>query len=172
MSKQDTSTANSAQDEKLIDVSDFARTEYGLSAATQNAMLHYGHALLAIAATDGKVSAKEMQWLVSHQRKFGAPDEVIAQYHTFNPRGADLKALLADSVTDVPTWNAAPSIIYHAIQMCSADGTYAAKERASVQRAAKTLGIPDDVVLTLHALVEMETATAQMRKALFHTHTI
>jgi hypothetical protein len=108
----------------------------------------------------------------SHQRKFGAPDEIIAQYHTFNPRGADLNALLADSATDVPTWNAAPSIIYHAIQMCSADGTYTAKERASVQRAAKTLGVPDDIVLTLHALVEMETATAQMRKALFHTHTI
>jgi hypothetical protein len=157
MNKQNTSPA---QDEKLVDVSDFARTEYGLSSATQNAMLHYGHALMVIAATDEKVSPKKLQWLVSHQRKFGAPDEVITQYHTFNPRGADLNALLADSVTDVPTWNAAPSIIYHAIQMCSADGSYTSKERASVQRAAKTLGVPDDIVLTLHALVEMETATA------------
>lgn len=33
----------------LIDVSDFARTEYGLSAATATAMLNYGYALLAIA---------------------------------------------------------------------------------------------------------------------------
>jgi hypothetical protein len=169
MNRQNSSPAH---DEKLVDVSDFARTEYGLSAATQNAMLHYGHALMAIAATDGKVSPNKLGWLTSHQRKFGAPDEVITQYHAFDPRGADLNALLADSMTDVPTWNAAPSIIYHAIQMCSADGTYAAKERTSVQRAAKTLGVPDDVVLTLHALVEMETATAQMRKALFHTHTL
>jgi hypothetical protein len=90
-------------------------------------MLHYGQALMAIAATDGKVSPRKLQWLVSHQRKFGAPDEIITQYHAFNPHGADLNALL---------------------------------------------GVPDDVVLTLHALVEMETATAQMRKALFHTHTL
>jgi hypothetical protein len=165
-------STSSAHDEKLMDVSDFARTEYGLSAATQNAMLHYGHALMAIAATGGKVSPKEMQWLVSHQRKFGAPDEIITQYQSFNPSGADLNTLMADSNTDVPTWNAAPSLIYHAIQMCSADGNYAAKGRASVKRAAKTMGVPDDVVLTLHALVEMETATAQMRKALFHTQTL
>ena len=169
MNSQSTSPTH---DEKLIDVSDFARTEYGLSAATQNAMLHYGQALMAIAATDGKVSPKKLQWLTSHQRKFGAPDEIITQYHAFNPHGADLNALLADSATDVPSWNAAPSIIYHAIQMCSADGSYTSKERASVQRAAKTLGVPDDIVLTLHALVEMETATAQMRKALFHTRSI
>jgi uncharacterized tellurite resistance protein B-like protein len=169
MSNQNTSPAT---DEKLIDVSDFARTEYGLSAATQNAMLHYGQALMTIAAGGGKVSPKEMQWLVSHQRKFGAPDEIITQYHTFDSHGADLNALASDSKTDVPTWNAAPSLIYHAIQMCSADGNYAAKGRASVQRAAKTMGVPDDVVLTLHALVEMETATAQMRMALFHTRTL
>jgi uncharacterized tellurite resistance protein B-like protein len=167
MSNQNTGPAT---DEKLIDVSDFARTEYGLSAATQNAMLHYGQALMTIAAGGGKVSPKEMQWLVSHQRKFGAPDEIITQYHTFDSHGADLNALASDSKTDVPTWNAAPSLIYHAIQMCSADGNYATKGRARVQRAAKTMGVPDDVVLTLHALVEMETATAQMRKALFHTH--
>jgi hypothetical protein len=167
MSNQNTSPAT---DEKLIDVSDFARTEYGLSAATQNAMLHYGQALMTIAAGGGKVSPKEMQWLVSHQRKFGAPDEIITQYHTYDSHGADLNALAADSHTDVPTWNAAPSLIYHAIQMCSADGNYATKGRARVQRAAKTMGVPDDIVLTLHALVEMETATAQMRKALFHTH--
>jgi hypothetical protein len=90
MSNQNTGPAT---DEKLIDVSDFARTEYGLSAATQNAMLHYGQALMTIAAGGGKVSPKEMQWLVSHQRKFGAPDEIITQYHTFDSHGADLNAL-------------------------------------------------------------------------------
>jgi uncharacterized tellurite resistance protein B-like protein len=156
----------------LIDVSDFARTEYGLSAATATAMLNYGYALLAIAGADGKVSPKELDWLVRHQRKFGAPDNIIAEYETFDYHSADLPKLVADSVTDVPTWSAGPSLIYHAIQMCAADGDYAVEERKKVLDAAKLLGISDDLVLTIHALVDMEAATAAMRKALFHTTTL
>lgn len=161
-----------SREEKLLDVSDFARTEYGLSAATTTAMLHYGHALMAIAGADGKVSPKEMSWLVNHQRKFGAPEDLLAQYAGFDFKKADLAKLAADSVTDVPTWSAGPSLIYHAIQMCAADGTYAAKDRKKVLQAAKLMKVPDDVVLTIHALVEMEAATASMRKALFHTITL
>jgi uncharacterized tellurite resistance protein B-like protein len=165
------STQSPARQEKLIDVSDFARTEYGLSAATATAMLNYGYALLAIVGADGTVSAKEMDWLARHQRKFGAPDDIIAQYESFDYHSADLPALAADSVTDVAGWSAAPSLIYHAIQMRDADGDNA-KGRAKVLKAAKTLGVPDDVVLTLHALVDMETATAAIRKALFHTEAL
>src|ERR1700678_2460567 len=55
-SKMSNQNASPATDQKLIDVSDFARTEYGLSAATQNAMLHYGQALMAIAAAGAKAS--------------------------------------------------------------------------------------------------------------------
>lgn len=163
--------ASPAPDEKLLDVSDFARTEYGLSAATRTAMLHYGYALLAIAGADGTVSPAEMPWLISHQGKFGAPEDVVDQYRAFDYKTADLKALIAESITDVATWTAGPSLIYHAIQMCAADGVYSAKEQRKVQEAAKLLDVPDDIVLTIHALVEMETATATMRKALFHTHT-
>jgi uncharacterized tellurite resistance protein B-like protein len=162
--------ASAAREEKLLDVSDFARTEYGLSAATSSAMLHYGYALLAIAGADGKVSPAELQWLIRHQRKFGAPDEVVARYTDFDYRGADLAALTADSVTDVVTWTAGPSLIYHAIQMCAADGVYSAKEKNKVTAAATLMGVPEDTVRALHALVEMERATADMRKALFHTH--
>jgi tellurite resistance protein len=162
---------NSVQDDTLLDVSDFARSEYGLSAATSTAMLRYGHALLAIAGADGRVSPAELEWLVSHQRKFGAPEDIIAQYATFDYESADLKALVLDSVTNVPTWTAGPSLIYHAIQMCAADGVYSTKEQKKGSEAAALLGVPSDIVLTIHALVEMETATTTMRKALFHTHT-
>jgi tellurite resistance protein len=159
-------------DEKLIDVSDHARTQYGISSATATAMLHYGYVLLAIAGADGKVTPKELDWLIRHQRTFGAPDEILTQYATYDYKTADLAKLVKGIVTDVPTWTAAPSLIYHAIQMSAADGTYAAKERKKVLEAAKLLGVPDDTVLTIHALVEMETATATMRQALFHTRTL
>jgi len=41
-----------------------------------------------------------------------------------------------------------------------------------VLQAAKTLKVPGDTVLTIHALVDMKTATAKMRRALFHVDTL
>jgi uncharacterized tellurite resistance protein B-like protein len=158
--------------ERLIEVSEFSRSEYGISAATATAMLHYGYALMTIAGADGKVSPAELKWLVTHQRKFGAPEEVTAKYAGFDYKSADLRTLIHDIVTDVKTWNAAPNLIYHAIEMCSADGTYAAKEQKKVQEAAKILKVPGDVVLTIQALVEMEAAATKMRRALFHVDTL
>lgn len=161
-----------ANDEKLIKVSDFSKAEYGISAATATAMLHYGYALLAIAGADGEVSPAELSWLVTHQGKFGAPAELTAKYAAFDYKTADLRALLGDLVTDVKTWAAAPNLVYHAIQMCSADGNYAAEEQKKVHEAAKILNVSGDVVLTIQALVEMEAAATRMRRALFHIDTL
>jgi tellurite resistance protein len=158
--------------EKLLDVSAHAKAQYGLSSASATAMLHYGYALMTIAGADGKVSAAELAWLVAHQKTFGAPDEVTAQYATFDYQKADLKTLLEGIVTDVATWDAAPNLVYHAIQMSGADGSYATKERKKVHDAAKLLNVSDDVVLTIEALVDMETAAAKMRRALFHVDTL
>lgn len=155
-------------DEQMLKVSDFGRSQYGMSGAPRQAILNYGKVLLAIAGADGTVSPKEYDWLIEHQRKFGAPDDVIAEYAKFDHQSADLKALLADISVDVATWNPAPHLIYHAIQMCSADGHYAEAERSKVVRAAQILGVPDDIVLTLHALIQMEKAVYDMRAALFH----
>jgi tellurite resistance protein len=160
------------QDEKLLDVSDHAKAQYGISAATATAMRNYGYALLTIAGADGMVSPKELDWLIRHQRTFGAPEEILAQYAKFDFKDADLAKLLKGIVTDVKTWDAAPNLVYHAVQMCSADGVYAAKEHKKVIEAAKDLHVADDTVLTIHALVDMETATAKMRRALFHIDTL
>ena len=159
-------------DEKLLDVSDHAKAHYGLSAATATAMRNYGYALLTIAGADGKVAPKELDWLIRHQRTFGAPEEILAAYAKFDFKTGDLTKLLAGIVTDVKTWDAAPELIYHAIQMCAADGVYAAKEKKKVLEAAKMLKVPGDTVLTIHALVDMEAATAKMRRALFHVDTL
>ena len=159
-------------DEKLLDVSDHAKAQYGISAATATAMRNYGYALMTIAGADGKVSPKELDWLIRHQRTFGAPEEILAQYAKFDFKSADLAKLLKGIVTDVKTWDAAPSLVYHAVQMCSADGVYSAKENKKVLEAAKTLHVADDLVLTIHALVDMEMATTKMRMALFHVDTL
>ncbi|MCE3029797.1 hypothetical protein [Streptomyces sp. CMSTAAHL-2] len=53
-----------------------------------------------------------------------------------------------------------------------ADGVYAEAERAQVLRAARLMGVPDDIVLSLHALVDMERAVGDLRAALFHVNSV
>jgi uncharacterized tellurite resistance protein B-like protein len=156
----------------MMPMSELCQDLYGLSAAPQEAFLNYGKALLVIAGADGEVSEAEFAWLVDHQRRMGAPEEVIDQYSAFDYREADLADLLPSIRTDVDTWQAAPHLVYHAIQMCGADGVYAEAERAQVLRAAGLMGVKDDIVLSLHALVDMERAVADLRAALFHVSSI
>ncbi len=155
-------------DQQMLEVSDLGRDLYGMSGAPRQALINYGKVLLVIAGADGSVSPAEYEWLVNHQRKFGAPEDVIAEYEGFDHQSANLEELLAEISVDVETWEPAPHLIYHAIQMCSADGTYAEAERSKVLRAARALGVRDDIVLTLHALIQMEKAVYDMRAALFH----
>ncbi|PWW62802.1 tellurite resistance TerB family protein [Actinokineospora spheciospongiae] len=88
-------------DHEVLEISDFGKDAYGLSSAPAAAMVNYGKALLVIAGADGEVSRAELDWLRTHQRKFGATDEVIAEYETFDHRTADLAGILAGISTDV-----------------------------------------------------------------------
>ncbi|NET61752.1 MAG: hypothetical protein F6K47_38215 [Symploca sp. SIO2E6] len=158
--------------EEMTTVSPFAKDEYGISAVPEKAMLNYGYSLLTIAGGDGEVSAQEMEWLVNHQTKFGAPEKVIACYKSFDYKNANLEELLSDISCDVDTWSAAPNLIYHAIYMSSADGVYAEQEKAKVRKAAEILGVSSDTLLTLESLVDMEKAVTRMRRALFRVDTL
>ncbi|MFJ7909577.1 hypothetical protein [Kitasatospora sp. NPDC096204] len=153
---------------ELLPMSDLCRELYGLSAATREAFLNYGKALMVIAGADGEVSEPELDWLIDHQRRMGAPEDVIELYREFDFRSADLDDLLPAIRTDVENWQAAPHLVYHGIKMAGADGVYAEEERAQVLRAARLMGVPDDIVLSLHALVDMEQAVHDLRAALFH----
>ncbi|QFZ19636.1 TerB family tellurite resistance protein [Saccharothrix syringae] len=153
--------------ESMVPASEFARDDYGINAVTETAMRNYGYVLLAIAGADGEVSHAELDWLLHHQRKFGAPQHVLDDYASFDHRAADIDRLLADIRVDVPTWKAERHLVYHAIRICRADGAYGEAERAKVDRAAELLGVDRGTVLTLHALVDAEDALTNMRKAVF-----
>ena len=53
--------------------------------------------------------------------------------------------------------------------MCRADLEFAAQEQMAVKKAAKLLGVPDDIVLALNRLVEHEESLNAMRRALLET---
>lgn len=164
--------AETVRSETMLGLGDFSRAEYGISAATATAMRHYGFALLAVVGGDGEVTPAQRDWLIRHQRRLGAPDHVLDAYLDFDHRSADIEALVAEIVTDVPTWSPAPHLIYHAIQMCAADGGYDFASRHKVARAARRLGVTGDIVLTIQTLIDMEGAVAEMRRALFGIDTL
>jgi uncharacterized tellurite resistance protein B-like protein len=147
----------------------YAQDELGVSGAPYSAMLDYGCALLAIAGADGEVSAAELAWIERHQTKMGVPEEIVAQYADFDYRDADLGALIAGIVTDVPGFEVRRSLLYHAIRASSADRNFAEAERAGVHRAAALIGVSAEVAEALMHLVSVEESATRLRKALLGT---
>ncbi|WP_199730796.1 hypothetical protein [Amycolatopsis panacis] len=80
---------------QMMPMSELSQDLYGLSAATEEAFLNYGKALLVIAGADGEVGEAEFAWLVRHRRKMGVPEHVIDKYREFDYRAADLTTLHA-----------------------------------------------------------------------------
>ena len=158
--------------EQMIAGSEYMKRRQGISSAPFEAYVNYGYALLAIAGADGEVSEPEMNWLIDHQRMVGAPEEAIAKYKTFDYKNAKLEDLLPKIKGDIPGWSAERTLLYHAIKMAQADKDYAKEEQEAVKKAAKLLGVEDDITLALNALVEMEEKVDSMRKALIKSETL
>jgi uncharacterized tellurite resistance protein B-like protein len=155
-----------------LQISSFSDAVYGYSAAAPHVVEAYGYALLVIAGGDGEVSPAEMDWLIEYQRKHGASAETLAGYRAFDYKDADLFQLLSHLDGGFDNWKTAAHLIYLAVHMAAADGEYAASERAKVLKAAQIMMVPDDVVLTIHCLVDMERSISNLRKALFHVHAL
>lgn len=163
---------NKNNEEQMIAGSDYLKRSQGVSSAPFKAYLNFGYALLAIAGADGDVPESEMNWLINHQRMIGAPEEAIAQYKTFDYKNAKLEDLLPKIKADVPDFSAPRTLLYYAIKMSRADKDYAVEEQEAVKKAAKLLGVGDDITLALNTLVEMEEKVDSMRKALILTETL
>ena len=158
--------------EQMIAGSEYLKRHQGVSSAPFEAYLNFGYALLAIAGADGEVSEPEMNWLIDHQRMVGAPSEAIEKYKTFDYKNAKLEDLLPKIKADIPDFSAPRTLLYHAIQMARADNDYAKEEQEAVKKAAKLLGVEDDITLALNVLVEMEEKVDSMLKALIKTETL
>lgn len=157
---------------KSHEISNFSAAVYGFSAVNPQVVEAYGYALLAIAGADGEVSEEEMDWLIDYQRHQGASEQTLSSYRTFDYKNADLFELLSRLDENMENWKTAAHLIYLAVHMAAADGEYADSEREKVLKAAKIMMVPDDMVLTIHCLVEMERSLDNLRKAVFHVHSL
>ena len=120
-------------------------------------------ALKLVLAADGDVNGAELNAYLETCRRFGAPDEMLDELRRFDPRETSLEECFAGMDPDsVP----ARSLLYDAIRIAKADGSYDRSERAAVTRAAKLLGLEDEWVEKITALVDAEEALGRLRVSL------
>ncbi|MEC4815258.1 MAG: TerB family tellurite resistance protein [Scytonema sp. PMC 1069.18] len=155
---------------KSLQPSQYARRRYNLTKPIDfDVAVNYGGALMAIAGADGELAEKELQWYIDEQEILTTePQEYIEALHKFDWKNANIEELLSGISYDFPL-NFRRTMLYQAIKMCRADGNYHDKEKATVARAAKILGIDRSLVVSFESLAELEEATERLRLSLFET---
>lgn len=145
------------------DLTNISPTFYGITLVPKNKWRDYGFALLSIAGSDGIVSDPELEWLTMDMaREVGVDEEIIADWEEFDYEAADLEDLFASfNSSALASFN--KLLIYDAIRMCSADGDYALEEKEQVHEAARILKVPEETVVAIEALVDVEKAANKLR---------
>ncbi|NEO54087.1 MAG: hypothetical protein F6K54_13960 [Okeania sp. SIO3B5] len=155
---------------KSLQVTKYALHRYNITQPIDfDVALNYSGVLMAIAGADGQLADAELQWYIDEQELlFVDPQEYIEAIHQFDWKNVNLEELLNRISYRFPI-NFCRTILYQAIKMSRADGSYHEKEKAAVAKAAEILGIERSVVITLESVADLEESTEQLRLALFET---
>ncbi|NES02823.1 MAG: hypothetical protein F6K22_08155 [Okeania sp. SIO2F4] len=156
---------------KSLQTTKYAEYKYNITAPVDfDVAVKYGGALMAIAGADGELAEKEFQWFVDEQELLTVDtQEYIETLRKFDWKNANIEELLSGIKYDFPM-NFRRVMLYQAIKMSRADGTYQEKEKAAVAKAAEILGIERTMVVSIESLAEMEDASERLRLALFETN--
>lgn len=145
------------------DLTNISPMFYGITMVPKAKWREYGYALLIIAGSDGIVSDPELEWLtVDMAKEVGVDEEIIADWEEYDFEGAELDEIFS-SMSSSTLANFNKLLIYDAIRMCSADGEYAMEEKEQVYEAAQILNVPQEVVIAIEALVDLEQAANKLR---------
>ena len=155
---------------KLLEPTEYAKRRYNLTKPIDfDVAVSYGGALMAIAGADGELAEAEFQWYVEEQKLLlTQPQEYIEVLRKFDWKNADIEQLLGNISYDFPL-NFRRAMLYQAIKMCRADGSYSDKEKSTVARAAEILELDRSIVVNLASLAELEEATERLRLSLLET---
>lgn len=140
------------------------RERYGRLPKSEQDVAAYFQALKLIASADGAFPAEEERALHKGMARLGVGDDVRKAVDGFKPDGATLDSVMPKLK---PGGLRARMLVRDAIELARADGTYAAKEKAAVEKAAKLVGVDDKTLGAIESLVELEHAVKHLRKALF-----
>ena len=125
----------------------------------------YFKALLVFARGDGVLSERERSWVVGFAALLGHSDEFLQFVHSYS---AD------DNIDELieelnASQEAQRALLYDAICACTADG-YHELEQQRIHRVAKSLGIPDNVIVRIEALVTSELELTAVKRQILHNN--
>lgn len=126
-------------------------------------VLQYLKALKYVIGADGEIADAEWEALLQWMQRMHVSKDLMQQVADFDALDVKLEDILPDFKKDS---RGARSLIRDAIEIASADGTYAPEEDNAVMTAAQLLGVAPATVKALESLVEMEAAVQKLKLAL------
>ena len=131
------------------------RDTYGVSGMPGPLFASVARGLKVLLAADGAIHPAELNMYLETCRRYGAGETMLRELQEFDPREATLDDCFADID---PMLIPARALLYDVIRIAKADGDYARGERTAVTIAAHLLGVDEDWVEKVTALVDAENA--------------
>lgn len=136
------------------------RDTLGVSGIPADRFLSIARALKVVLAADGTVHGAEVNAYLEACRRYGAPDAMLEELRAFDPADTTLESCFQGMDPDsIP----ARALLYEAVRIAKADGTFADAERRAVERAAELLGLDEEWLANITALVDAEDALRALR---------
>lgn len=150
----------------------YAVTKYNITSPIDfDSAMSHGTVLMAISGADGELNEKEFQWYIEEQKMlFENFEEYVEALQTVDWKNADIAQLLASERYEFPL-NFRKGLLYQAIRMSRADGTYHEKEKAAVKKAAEVLDVDEFSVANLESVADIEDVADRLRRSLLETTT-
>lgn len=140
------------------------KQRYGRTPSSDDDGIAYLKAVKVIIGADGEIAPGEAKALEAGAKRFGLSAAVKKELDDFDFKSAKLDDVLPSMKKGGLR---ARMLLRDAIEISSADGTYADEERAAVHQAAEKLGVSAETVKSIEALVELERGVRHLRKTLF-----
>lgn len=142
------------------------RDTYGVSGMPGPLFLSVARGLKVLLGADGAIHPAELNAYLETCKRYGASDEQLRELQGFDTHESSLDECFAgiDPIM-IPT----RALLYDVIKIAKADGDYARGERAAVTVAAKLLGIDEDWIERITALIDAEAAIDALKLRMLST---
>ena len=136
------------------------RDTYGVSGMPGPLFMSVARGLKVLLAADGHIHPAELNMYLETCRRYGSTESMVRELQAFDPHGVTFEDCFAgvDPIA-IPT----RALLYDVIRISKADEDYAAEERDAVNKAAHLLGIDEDWVEKIVALVDAENSLTMLR---------
>ena len=136
------------------------RDTYGVSGMPGPLFMAVARGLKVVLAADGRIHPAELNAYLETCRRYGASDAMLRELQEFEPGNMTIEHCFAGIDPDsIP----ARALLYDVVRIAKADADYARGEHAAVRHAAELLGIDDEWLEKITALVDAEDALRELR---------